>query len=672
VATLEMFYIPERRTISQSLVDVKSLKEELRSFLECISNLKSDTYLRVGPEDVSIERDHEYLWEIPDLLRLIDLCLIQEGEFNNLSDEGKALYEVGNDFFKSLERIYDSWKYWVEFIFPDIEINPPQGTERGRRKTSAFRDKSLGKNISNWKWFGSGTQQLLNMIFLIEFLKFGPSINYKQVQIELDKKNFENAFKYIYPERNCRILFIDEPEVSLHPGLQKKFFKYIYDASKFIQVFIATQSHFFLNLSNFPEGDINLILCQKSESHEKPSPYKIIKKKDLILIYDDMLDYTVKETANFLSMNDYYYLSLKKKDLSYDFNNLDMIKNLLKYVREDAEYKNKICDLGRTIEDPETRMIQNVSFLSVDPQLCELGKKEGKVEKVFFGQYLVNPKKYDDRRTALLELYKRFYRNECLKMNVLCYKKDEIPIIIDRMNRDLVNVKEKILKKRSILIFQENLFPYSLVNFLIKFATENEIVIVSGLEHITLEKFRDFINDLPSNIKKRYLEDKNFSKLVQDRTLKNNNWINQAIIINADKKFSFQIKNVPFHSIDITENIPIIQYPSYSIYNTIVGKIAIFICKDFLVNYPVIDKWMDKHEVNYAIIPSNTYLVNPFTRKFGEIVNFKKNKEKYFFFVNIAEFSGSGMFCHEKRTDYEPGNTTLFSKKQEGILPFEL
>jgi len=154
--------------------------------------------------------------------------------------------------------------------------------------------------------------------------------------------------------------------------------------------------------------------------------------------------------------------------------------------------------------------------------------------------------------------------------------------------------------------------------------------------------------------------------------LKNNDWINQVIIINADKKFSFQIKNVPFHDYLITENIPVIQYPCYSIYNTIVGKIVIFICKDFLVNYPVIDKWMDKHEVKYAIIPSNTHLVNPFIRKFGEIVNFEKNKKKHFFFVNIAEFSGSGMFCHKNRTDYEPGMTTFFSKKQEGILPIEL
>ncbi len=291
--------------------------------------------------EASPEGNKGIFWEIPDLLRLVDLCLIQDSEISNLSEEGRKIYSVGNHFFKSLEKIYDSWKYWIEFFFPDIEVNPPQGTERGRRKISSFKDKSLEKNISNWKWFGSGTQQLLNIIFLIEFLKFGPSINYKQIKGELDNENYENFFNHAYLERNCRILFIDEPEVSLHPGLQKKFFEYICDASNFIQVFIATQSPFFLSISNFLEREINLVLCQKSESHENPFSHKIIKKRDLILIYNDIFDYSIKEIANFLSQDDYYYLSFKKEDLSYDFKNLDMITNLLKFLREDKDYKLK-------------------------------------------------------------------------------------------------------------------------------------------------------------------------------------------------------------------------------------------------------------------------------------------------------------------------------------------
>ena len=672
VAILDMFYIPERRVISKSFINVQSLKEELKLFFKDISNLKSDVYLKLEGGEVSPENDKDIFWKIPDLLRLVDLCLIQDNEINNLSEEGRTLFSLGNYFFRSLEKIYNSWKYWIEFFFPDIEVNPPQGTERGRRKTSSFKDKSLGINISNWKWFGSGTQQLLNMIFLIEFLKFGPSINYKQLQGDLENQNYENAFNYTYLERNCRILFIDEPEVSLHPGLQKKFFEYIYDASKFIQVFIATQSPYFLSISNFLERDINLVLCQKRESHENPFSHKIIKKKDLILIYNDIFHYSIKEVANFLSTDDYYYLSFKKEDLSYDFKNLDMIKNLLKFIREDNNYRIKIRDLGRTVEEFETRMIQNATFLCVDPPLCELGKTEGKIEKVFFGQYLVNPINNYDKKSSLLELYKIFYDSKCLEMKVLCLKEDTVPILYEKLKTDLRTIEQKIIKKRSLFIFQENLFSYTLIKFLIDFATEHEIVIVGGLEHITLEKFKEFIENLPSNLKERYQENKSFSKLLRENTLRNNDWINQVIIINAAKKFSFQIKNVPFHTYNITENIPIIQYPCYSIYNTIMGKIVIFICKDFLVNYPVIDKWMDKHEVKYAIIPSNTNLVNPFIRKFGEIINFKKNNEKHFFFVNIAEFSGSGMFRYKNRTDYEPGTTTFFSRKQEGILPIEL
>jgi len=666
---IDMFYMPEKRVISTPLIEVQSLEEELKLFLESINNLRSESYLRLQGEESLSDGTQDVIWKIPDLLRLVDLCLIYESDTNNLSRKGKQIFREGKEFFKSLKRIYESWKYWIE-KFLDITINPPQGTERGRRKRSSIKDNKLNTVISNWKWFGSGTQQLLNMIFLIEFLKYGPTINYNVVKNEVAAENYNGAFKHIYNERNCRILYIDEPEVSLHPGLQKEFFDYLYDASKYIQIFIATQSPFFLNISNFIEkieNDINLVLCLKSQNVDNTFSHKIIKKNEIVLIYDDIFEYSIREIANFFSLDNYYYLSFKNSELSYKVSNLKMIKKLFNFLRENISYKNKVRDLGRSIEDFETRMIQNCALLCIDPIFCELSKENESLEEVFFGQFLITSEVKNSKILSLIGLYTQFYNKKFLRKGVLRLNQDIVPQLLKKLEDELNAIKPKIIKKKSIIILQENLIPYSALTLLFNFAFENEILIVAGLEHITLESFTEYIKKLPPKLKKRYYENENILNLLQEEVREKEIWINQAIIIDCDKKFSFQIKNVPFYSNKLKENIPILTYPSFSVFKTTVGKIAIFICKDFLVNYPVIDKWMDKHEVDYAVIPSYTSLVNPFVRKFGELVNFSKNKNKRFFFVNAAEFSGSGMFCYENRKDYEPGTTNFFNVREEGI-----
>lgn len=671
----DMYYIPEKRVISESSMDVRRLKQDLTILLDTLSNLQSDKYLKLESSTASPELSKVDFWKIPDLLRLVDLCLILESDEDALTEEGRKLFSSGNKFFKSLKKIYKSWKHWIEFFFPDIKVNQPHETERGRLKIPNFNDSGFNVPIANWKWFGSGTQQLLNLIFLIEFLKYSPTIDYKQASYALRTERYDEVFSCTFLDRNCRILFIDEPEVSLHPGLQKKFFQYLYDSSKFVQIFIATQSPFFLDISNFSDkvgDDINLILCQKNENRSPPLNHIIINKNDILLIYDEIFEYSVREAANLLTINDYYYLSIKKRERSYDLKEMRMVKMLFKYVEENSDYKEKLLDLGRTVEDFGIRMIQNAVFLCTNPQLFDLGNFHNELKRVFFNQYLKSPRRKKNRRDALFSTYLSIYDQIGLKNRVLYYKDDTKNKVIDQIRRDLETSIGKIINRKTMFIFQENVIPYDAIEFLIEFASKHEIIILGGLEHIKVKNFFEFIENLPSNIKSKYLDNGILTELIDNRYLKNTNWINQAIIINGYKKFSFQLKNIPFHHHLFTENISTITPPKFSIFKTIIGNIAIFICKDFLVNYPVIDKWMDIHDVQYVVIPSNSMLVNPFIRKFGEIINYKKNKDKHFFFVNIAEFGGSGMFSYKNREDYEPGGRKLFSKKREGIESMDI
>lgn len=148
-------------------------------------------------------------------------------------------------------------------------------------------------------------------------------------------------------------------------------------------------------------------------------------------------------------------------------------------------------------------------------------------------------------------------------------------------------------------------------------------------------------------------------------------FINQAIIINSNGKFSFQIKNTPVSKNGKPkEGIPIIPQPLYSIFQTSIGKLAVLICKDFLVNYMVIDKWMQKYDVKTLLIPSFTELVNPFIYKFGNIIRKEKNKDKTIAFVNLAEYGGSGVFNLSRSYDYEPGKESPFKVHEEECKMF--
>ena len=130
-------------------------------------------------------------------------------------------------------------------------------------------------------------------------------------------------------------------------------------------------------------------------------------------------------------------------------------------------------------------------------------------------------------------------------------------------------------------------------------------------------------------------------------------------------KICFQIKNLPFFHPRFKEGISIIYNPFFRVFNTVVGKIAIFICKDFLVNYEVIDKWMELSDTKLLIIPSLTSLVNPFRSKLTHLTHQIKNQDKNFIFVNVAEYGGSGIYNYRREHDFEPSHREPFKAREE-------
>jgi hypothetical protein len=677
----ELYYIPNNREIDKPIGKKSDLKEGLIQVITNLMNLMSQDFLKKEPINIE-NRNNENssnLWKIPNFLQIIDIFSVDVESTEKLTHEDTELIDYGKSLFKKFNQIWKSWKSQIESFFEEIEINRIQDLGRSGKYKIPFYNKWRKKEISNWKSFGSGTQQLLNLIFLIEFLKICPSIRHKELLEEIKTGNFDTAFDENVKEIHInRIILIDEPDVSLHPSLQRRFFNYLNESSQILQIFVATQSPFFLDINNFKDllgNTIFVTLCKKDEigqySRQK------IHNNNKILIIDQLFDYNHLETAFYLSKNNFEDLMITEDNRDFYLLSLEMINDLIYKRREyDPDYSN-LLNLGTFDEQYDARLIQNAIFLSLEPNIVNLNENNGinECEKIFLYQLHNNEFKHTHEKMRFKATCASHWDiKTCINSNVLVYTKEESISLTQKISKKLNKIQNEggeLQNNNSIMLFPENTLPYRILDSLIDFAKKNNIIIVGGMEHIKLRKFKDFINQNSQIISNNFIRSYNFDNIDSFPNINDDSYINQAVIINSNGRYSFQIKNIPVaKSGTPIEGIPLIPIPKYFKFKTSVGNVALFICKDFLVNYEVIDKWMDKYEIKILLVPSFTYLVNPFIYKFGNIMRKRKNENKTIAFVNLAEYSGSGIFNPSYERIYEPGNEILFKLHEEDCKEF--
>jgi len=212
---------------------------------------------------------------------------------------------------------------------------------------------------------------------------------------------------------------------------------------------------------------------------------------------------------------------------------------------------------------------------------------------------------------------KHFWDCDEIQNNILVYKdfNNRVSNKIDEF-LDLC-VKDHIYKKSPhFLIFPENSIPCEKIKDLITFSIENNLIIIGGLEHI---KTRD------------------------------NNYNNIAFIID-NGKIGYQVKQTPiarkkFDTKEIEyEKIICQSIPRINIFETSIGNIAIFICKDFLRLCDIISDWAWKNDIDFIVIPSLTSKVLPFHYKLLNIFNYTDYNNLKVIFNNIGEYGGSEFF----------------------------
>ncbi len=704
------YFIPNLRFLDSSDGQYNDLTQEILNLFQSIFILQHQEVFRFNIKnnqenlkklfpnlDFNInDIDNADIWIIPNFAEIIEFLSLN---FKNPDD----LIDIDKDFIREtfpllilLKKVYESWKKVINKLFQDIRIMDPERIGRSAKfKIKVDEIYFETKELENWKEIGSGVQQLLSIIFIIEYLKFGPHIDYIKFFDLFSGSNYAEAFsKSIDKMPSNKYLFIDELEISLHPSLLDNFLDYLLDISDEIQIFITTHSPLILSIKNLPENIDNKIMVYLMRKDDKKGFWNMeVNNNNIIEIYDELFNFNPLQTSIFFLENQYSYFT----NSNFKPQQLTMIQELIKNRFKDDGNLEGLLKLGTINEDINDRILQNTYFLSFQPELIDLqdnDNKKQRIEKIILFQLnkltdssriklreletnLIKENKYTEKELRKKMSFRRFLYlwNDCwdfsyFKDFILTYNEQQSVKKCEYIKNKLNEIKDlEIIPSKTLILFPENSIPYNAIDSLLKFAKQKKVVIIGGLEHKKLEYVVAELIKLGEKHKNYYNGKVDYNNLNYRKLSNDDIFINQAIIINADKYFSFQIKNIPYYNnaVKKQEGIKPIIKPTFKKFKTILGNIGVFVCKDFLVNYSIIDKWMDINDINIITIPSFSELINPFRYKIGEIVIKPQNRKKTFIFTNIAEYGGSGAYNFSERRKFEPYEYKIFDKFEEGF-----
>lgn len=304
----------------------------------------------------------------------------------------------------------------------------------------------------------------------------------------------------------------------------------------------------------------------------------------------------------------------------YD-SNLNMIENIEVFngvINDTTE--DDLVHIGTHKQDLDIKIIQNILFYKQKPKIQYLLARNSSITKLKLHMIQVNSLrgfKYsqteNEKIDHFMQFIKVFWNKSEIKENVLIYGKKEkwISNKIEEMLTIALSDKKNM---PNLIIFPENSIPYSKIRFLQEISYRNNFVIIFGLEH------------------------KNFKGIYK----------NKAIIIDHGI-LGIQVKQTPVRiykkdNTYIQENIKCEKIPEIKIFNTSIGKIAIFICKDFLRLNEVVIDWAFINRVNLIVIPSLTNKVLPFHSKLLGLLNYARHKKIKIIFNSMGEYGGSEYF----------------------------
>lgn len=359
------------------------------------------------------------------------------------------------------------------------------------------------------------------------------------------------------------------------------------------------------------EGLENLVNLEDLELHNN----KFMGIDELIVrrgtSLDEIRKYCKRKKSRSLPKYDFY-----DETKRYD-ENLRAFEDILNGIEEDEFIK-----IGTFEEQDDIREMQNLFFFDQEPEIKTLSERKVNPENSIIHLIQIHSLKginypKDNKIAYFLFFLSQFWdKQEIIQMNCLSYKTLE-PRINQKIE-EMLNLSNSINnEKANMIIFPENSIPYKKIPRLIEFSKENNLIIIGGLEH-------------------QKLENQGF-------------YINRAIIIDKGN-YNFQIKQTPVRisskKLDkpIQESIKCEKIPKIRIFETSLGRIAIFICKDFLRLNNIISAWASRNKVEFIAIPSLTSKILPFHSKLLNMFNQRIYPNLKIIFNNVGEYGGSELF----------------------------
>ncbi|OLS15199.1 MAG: hypothetical protein RBG13Loki_1165 [Promethearchaeota archaeon CR_4] len=279
-------------------------------------------------------------------------------------------------------------------------------------------------------------------------------------------------------------------------------------------------------------------------------------------------------------------------------------------------------------------------------------------------------------------LCQEYWDNAGFEEGVLYYNENKVKGARDKIFHILRKLpRSSIAPKSTIIVFPENVIPYSILDDLIDFATKQDIILIGGMEHKRWKEIQEIFGQLAVLYQDRFARSEISSILdAHSKNFNPESYLNLAIIINGSQRFSFQHKHIPFYKIFVKErenneflreNIPLLLKPNYFKFETSVGPLSLFICKDFLSHYRAIPDWMNANSIPLIVIPAFSSKVATFQSKFIDMVEKQGCRENLFALASMAEYGGSGLYCFDTLGLAEPANVQKFPGRVEKVFIYK-
>jgi Leucine-rich repeat (LRR) protein/predicted amidohydrolase len=344
---------------------------------------------------------------------------------------------------------------------------------------------------------------------------------------------------------------------------------------------------------------------------------------------------------------------------------VEIINKYYDNVKNNLISDKEIYNIGTYREDRGLKEVQNLVFLEkkLNPIILT---ENGSLKKsnIYMIQLHEIPNEYGFQPTQSKMAHFETFANTFWDIDegALRYKKHEKLTATENKLQKMLMQIFRDEGENKIIIFPENSVPFDTIEVIKEMVNkqsqknQNHIVIVGGCEHIKKTTPIEQGESLDSN-KYRFLKNRRiknfdpetFEGFKKDSSKPINGYLNQAFIIDGNK-LGWQMKQTPvvLHDKDrneeLREPIDCIKEPDINIFETSLGRIAIFICKDFLRFEQIVVEWGKRNKVNFIVVPSNTSKVLPFIYRLHRILNEEYQPTIQIIYANVGEYGGSELF----------------------------